>query len=105
MLRHVVLAAAIFLPAVPVNAETFMDQPRQVIDLQKFACKQFLDLQTDGLGGRLIYWLDGNYRADENTVIDTDEHKKMLVALAGYCQENPTHSVSRAAERLFKDRK
>jgi hypothetical protein len=104
MLKRIILAAAIF-PILPVSAQTALDEPRQVYDLRKVTCKQFLALPTDGLGIRLIYWLDGNYRGDENTTIDTDDHKKMLIAMAKYCEANPDHSVSRAAERLFKDRK
>jgi HdeA/HdeB family len=104
MLKIVVLAAAV-LATLPANAQSALDEPRQTFDLQKVTCKNFMELKTDGMGIRLIYWLDGNYRADDNTIIDTDVHKKMLVELAGYCEANPEHSVSRAAEKLFKDKK
>src|SRR5262245_32670397 len=97
--------AAALLPTASANAQSVLDEPRQTFDLQKVTCKNFMELKTDGMGIRLIYWLDGNYRSDDNTIIDTDVHKKMLVTLAGYCEKNPEHNISRAAERLFKDKK
>jgi hypothetical protein len=84
------------------NAQTIMDEPRYTFDVATISCKQFMDVQTDGIRLRIIYWLDGYYRGSyEPTIIDTNSQRTALVQLADYCTRNETHPVITAYKKLF----
>ena len=103
-LRSTVLAAAALISVSVANAQTAFDGPRVTFDMATVTCKQFVGMPT-GQSVSLIYWLDGNYRGDDNTIIDTDQQKKMFLQLVEYCKANSTHGLITAAEKLFAKRK
>jgi hypothetical protein len=98
--------AAMSCAAAPLSAQSILDEPRQTFDLATVTCKQLMSMPTAGMGIRIIYWLDGYYREeDDPAVIDTDLVKKKLLALAEYCEKNESHDVATAAEALFAKKK
>lgn len=91
-LAATVLAGAL-LAAPPASA--------QVVDVGTITCKAFLDFNKD-ISFAIIMWLDAYYRdEDDPPIIDFDKMAQKAARLATYCGQNPSHSLTTAAEPIM----
>ena len=87
------LVAGALVAAQPASA--------QIVDVGTITCKAFMDFNKD-ITFAIIMWLDAYYRdEDDPAIIDFDKIKKKSAKLAVYCNQNPTHSLTTAAEPIM----
>jgi acid stress chaperone HdeB len=92
ILTAMVVAGAL-LAAPPASA--------QVVDVNTITCKDFLEFNKD-ITFAIIMWLDAYYRdEDDPAIINFDQMAQKAGRLATYCQRNPTHSLTTAAEPIM----
>lgn len=93
LVRALLVAAAIVLPAVPANAV--------VLDLYTMTCKQFVESDKDTIM-MVLTWLDGWYKGDsDEATIDTEVFVENAKKFGSFCGSNPTLSIVNAAERVL----
>ena len=87
------LFAVALLAAPPASA--------QIVDVNTITCKDFADFNKD-ITFAIIMWLDAYYRdEDDPAIIDFNKMAQKAGQLANYCQKNPTHSLTTAAEPIM----
>jgi hypothetical protein len=73
----------------------------QRIDLTRFTCKQFLELNRDD-ALIVVGWLQGHYLDEHETpVVDFTKLSVESVSLANRCVARPDENVIAAADRVF----
>ena len=71
------------------------------IDLTRFTCKQFLELNRDD-ALIVVGWLQGHYLDEHETpVVDFTKLSVESVSLANRCVARPDENVIAAADRMF----
>jgi HdeA/HdeB family len=71
------------------------------IDLTRFACKQFLELNRDD-ALMVVGWLQGHYLDEHETpIVDFTTLSVESVSLANRCKARPDETVIAAADRVF----
>jgi acid stress chaperone HdeB len=73
----------------------------QIVDMNTVTCKDFMDFNKD-VTFAMVMWLDAYYRdEDDPPIINFDKMAQKAGRLATYCQRNPTHSLTTAAEPIM----
>ena len=87
------LLSAASLGAIPASAQT--------VDMNTVTCKDFVGFNKD-ITFAIVMWLDAYYRdEDDPPIINFDEMAKRAGRLGAYCANNPTHSLTTAAEPIM----
>src|SRR5438309_4131655 len=73
----------------------------QMVDMRRATCNDFIVFKTDTTFA-ITVWLDAYYfDEDDPPIIDFDKIKKKAAKLTVYCNQNPTHSLTTAAEPIM----
>jgi acid stress chaperone HdeB len=73
----------------------------QIVDINTFTCNDFIGFKRD-TALTIVMWLDAYYRdEDDPPIIDLDKMRQKAARLTVYCSQNPTHSLTTAAERIM----
>jgi HdeA/HdeB family len=82
-------------------AEATAEDRADRIDLTRFTCKQFLELNRDD-ALIVVGWLQGHYLDEHETpVVDFTKLSVEGVNLANRCKARPDENVITAADRVF----
>ena len=74
----------------------------QVVDMNTVTCNDFNGFKKDTTFA-IVMWLDAYYRDDDDPpIIDFDKLGQKAAKLAVYCSQNPTHSLTTAAEPIME---
>jgi acid stress chaperone HdeB len=74
----------------------------QVVDMNTVTCSDFNGFKKDTTFA-IVMWLDAYYRdEDDPPIIDFDKLGKKAARLAVYCNQNPTHALTTAAEPIME---
>jgi hypothetical protein len=73
----------------------------QIVDMRTATCNDFIGFKRD-ITFAIAMWL-GAYYLDEDDppIIDFEKMKQKAARLSVYCNQNPTHSLFTAAERIM----
>jgi acid stress chaperone HdeB len=89
----VATTVAVLLGVTPASA--------QVVDMSTVTCKDFTGFNKDTTFA-VAMWLDAYYRdEDDPPIIDFNKMGQKVGRLAAYCAQNPTHSLTTAAEPIM----
>ena len=81
--------------------EAAAEERLERIDLNRFTCKQFLELSRDD-ALIVVGWLQGYYLDEHETpVVDFTKLSVESVSLANRCVARPDEKVITAADRVF----
>jgi acid stress chaperone HdeB len=73
----------------------------QILDMRKATCNDFIAFKRDN-SFAITLWLDAYYLdEDDPPIIDFDKMRKKAARLTVYCNQNPTHSLTTAAEPIM----
>jgi acid stress chaperone HdeB len=73
----------------------------QIVDMNRFTCNDFIGFKRD-TALTIVMWLDAYYRdEDDPPIIDFEKMRQKAARLTVYCSQNPTHSLTTAAERIM----
>src|SRR6266852_8546878 len=73
----------------------------QVVDMNTVTCNDFNGFKKDTTFA-IVMWLDAYYRdEDDPPIIDFEKLGQKAGRLTVYCHQNPTHSLTTAAERII----
>ncbi len=76
----------------------------QIVDMNTVTCNDFNGFKKDTTFA-IVMWLDAYYRDDDDPpIIDFDKLAKKGARLAVYCGQNPTHSLTTAAEPIMEQK-
>ena len=76
----------------------------QIVDMRTVTCNDFIGFKRDTTLA-IAMWLDAYYRdEDDPPIIDFERMTKKAARLVVYCNQNPTHSLSTAAERIMAEK-
>jgi len=92
---------AFFAITVGLLGEAAAEEQTDRIDLNRFTCKQFLEMNRDD-ALIVVGWLQGYYLDDHApAVVDFAKLSVESVSLANRCTARPDEDVMTAAERVF----
>jgi hypothetical protein len=73
----------------------------QMVDMRTATCNDFIGFKRDTTFA-IAMWLDAYYLdEDDPPIIDFEKMRQKATRLSGYCNQNPTQSLSTAAERIM----
>src|SRR5262245_49968730 len=73
----------------------------QIVDMNTVTCSDFIGFKRDTTFA-IVMWLDAYYRdEDDPPIIDFEKLRQKAARLTVYCNQNPTHSLTTAAERIM----
>ena len=73
----------------------------QIVDMNTFTCNDFIGFKRD-TALTIVMWLDAYYRdEDDPPIIDFEKLRQKAASLTVYCHQNPSHSLTTAAERII----
>jgi acid stress chaperone HdeB len=73
----------------------------QIVDMRRATCNDFIVFKRDTTFA-ITVWLDAYYfDEDDPPIIDFDKIKKKAAKLTVYCNQNPTHPLTTAAEPIM----
>ncbi len=74
----------------------------QVVDMNTVTCNDFNGFKK-ATTFAIVMWLDAYYRDDDDPpIIDFEKLGQKAERLAVYCSQNPTHSLTTAAEPIME---
>jgi acid stress chaperone HdeB len=96
--RRMILGA-LAIPLMSVGAAS-----AQIVDMRTVTCNDFIGFKRDTTLA-IVMWLDAYYRdEDDPPIIDFERMTKKAARLTVYCNQNPTHLLNTAAERIMADK-
>src|SRR5260221_14549855 len=73
----------------------------QIVDMNTVTCNDFIGFKRDTTFA-IVMWLDAYYRdEDDPPIIDFEKLRQKAARLSVYCNQNPAHSLTTAAERIM----
>jgi HdeA/HdeB family protein len=73
----------------------------QIVDVRTVTCNDFIGFKKDTTFA-IVMWLDAYYRDEEDApIIDFQKMRQKASRLTVYCSQNPTHSLTTAAEPIM----
>jgi acid stress chaperone HdeB len=96
MLRRLILGIALANAPMSVGSAS-----AQIVDMNTVTCNDLIGFKRDTTFA-IVMWLDAYYRdEDDPPIIDFEKLRQKAARLAVYCNQNPTHSLTTAAERII----
>jgi acid stress chaperone HdeB len=96
MLRRMILGIALINAPMSVGSAS-----AQIVDMNTVTCNDFIGFKRDTTFA-IVMWLDAYYRdEDDPPIIDFEKLRQKAARLTVYCNQNPAHSLTTAAERIM----
>ena len=73
----------------------------QIVNMNTVTCNDFIGFKRD-TAFAIVMWLDAYYRdEDDPPIIEFEKMRHKAARLTVSCSQNPTHSLTTAAERIM----